>query len=999
MKKYSSWSLALLVLLSTYHFAAYLNELKLETGQGNVFWIHSQSGNDNDALTSISNSSDTQAKLSYSVEKYAEIGVIDLPDVDTIFSPFHAGTKVRDLRIAGFSDGLTIIDHNKVSNMDGSIRYWNVVSKDNENEVRLAIFRYDEIEKKYQLIQRSPPRVAQKGFNTFFEQIPLSIKRNDILGLFTQQPVSSNRVLLAEMDKVITVSGSRDSFNESEASIDKGNGSFSFSALLDAGQTQGEIAGDAGKEAVFKLPRTPVYGHLAWYKFTLESKTGTTYLDPDIASLLLNANAFIGIAQEPTSPWTPKAFSLLFFATLAILTGLIARMVSTRLQANYYPSLAIAGIVVIFGLAKYYAPPIPSLQFITIIAAYLIVFLLPGVVVSRYYPMYGKELVPGRIVLAFVLSLAFWALPAAGLFLIKTSYWPVIAAAILLAGLALLKSPATQKEEIPAESLSSWWRGFQFAMWGIVVTLAVHTLFSSRFHAGTFDLFHHLSLAAKNFTLPLSGDVHTNLYDVSMRTIAPYAYNYWGLLLGMVVKISGLDFGTMYSVGCSLLVLFMFITLWWLIGLFVDSRKVRIVAFAIIIMIYVTRSLGIFAPMMQRSELVFVMWGPSVLEFGLYAVYIVLGIRTIQSKRLADYIVYGCLSLAISFFHMEFIFFNCVVLSLLIVFSLRENGKFCFNLTQVYLLTIIGVLVLAGGLVTSHLALGKIVDAHSPDYSRFYALRYENLGVPDRFYYLFMDMLKSFNSYIWLGFAIWGGLLLVIVKLKAKNVTDRLFRAVFMLVLLLFVITYNPIAEMIFTPIMTSWPLQRLSGYLSAMTYVFAATALSIGLAYVIDLAKRKFNYTFWLISVCALPSSILFQMWLTADQWFPQIKSTLITTTYNQGGYLDITSIANLPEIKYLNEYSKENHVAVLAEKPYGYAIPSLSYTYSYYHDHYPDDTTQLEARKLIWKACLNAEKNCSSQLPGNSVLLVRNDELVKYEALGYTELFRGRLFTVLKV
>jgi hypothetical protein len=260
-------------------------------------------------------------------------------------------------------------------------------------------------------------------------------------------------------------------------------------------------------------------------------------------------------------------------------------------------------------------------------------------------------------------------------------------------------------------------------------------------------------------------------------------------------------------------------------------------------------------------------------------------------------------------------------------------------------------------------------------------------------------MLKSFNSYIWLSLAIWGGLLLVIFKWQAQKITDRLFRTTFFLVLLLFVIIFNPIAEMIVTPILTSWPLPRLFIYLRALTFVFAAVAFSIAAAYVFDRAKRNLNYTNWLILICALPAGILFQMLLTANQWVPQIKSTLITTTYNLGGYLDITAAANLPEFQFLKEYSKEKHVVILAEKPYDYAIPALSYTYSYYHDHYPAIWSQFEERRPILKRCLDAENDCKSQLPDRSVIEFRNDELGLFDNLGYIEIFRGRLFTLLRV
>lgn len=990
--------LALLALVPVYYLSASLNAVKLEPGQSNTRWVHSQNGNDNSALLNISSKDNSQARLKYSVEKYAEIGIIDLPDVNTIFSPLFEGAKIRDFRTAPYVDGLTIIDHNKTSSMNGVISYWHVVSREDENEVRLAVFRYDENTKMYQLTQYSTPQIARKGFNTFFEQTPLDIKQNDILGLIAKKPISSNRVLLNELAKVLTLSGYKSSFNESEAVQDSENGSYSFSALLEAGNEQGEMSGRLHDVVAIKLPQTPVYGHLAWYKFTLTSDAGVFYLKPGFASLLLNADPFIGLAQEISSPWTPKAFSLLFIAGMVIPFGLLAWLILSQPDDRYRQGIAIVCMLAVFGLAKYMGPGFPGLQFVAIVAAFIMVFVLPGIIISRYLPSYDKELVSGRIILAFALSLVFWFFPAVGLFLVKTSYWPVIAAAILLVGLAILKQPVRQKREVSRDELSPYWKAFRFALWGFVVLLAVHTLFSSRFHAENFDTFHHISLAAKHSLLPISGDAHTNLHGMSMRTIAPYAYNYWGLLLGIVVQISGLDIGTIYCVGSSLLVLLMFIAQWWLIGLFVDSEKIKIWAFAIIIMIYVTRTLAIFAVFFQRSEFTFIMYGPSVHEFFLYAVYIVLGIRTIQSRQTADLLMYSGLSLATAFFHMEFIFFNSVVLSLLIVLSLRESGKFCFNHTQVYLLANIVLIVIAGGVVTSHLALGKIMDAQSAHYPKYYALRYEQSAVLLRFYYLFIDMFKFINSYIWNAIAVWGGLLLVIFQ--GKNISARLFRTAYFIIVLMLLISYNPISEMIFTPIMTSWPLKRIEIYLRAITFTFAALTLSISFAYIIRFAKLKFKNMY--VVVYAFPTIILFLMIVTSAQWLPQIRAIVYTTTYNQGNYLDIASIANLPEFKYLNEYSKRKYVVVLAEKTYYYAIPSLSHTYSYYHGHYPQydyAITHYAERGPIWKACLNAEKNCRSQLPENSILLVRNDDMVKFDGSGYLELFRGRLFTVLKI
>lgn len=989
--------MALLVLVPVYYFAIYINAIKLEPGRSNTIWVHSQNGNDNSALVNVSSSGDNQVKLKYSVEKYAEIGVIDLPDVHTIFPPILEGTTVRAMRIAAFEDGLTIVDLNKTCYMNGVITSWNVVSQEDGNEVKLAIFRHDEAKKEYQLIRHSPTRIARKGLNTFLEQTPLDIKQNDILGIIIKNPISSNRVIMNEVAKVFTMSGSKSSVSEAVASQDSINGSYSFSALLEAGKEQGEILDlSPHSDIVIRIPQNPVYGHLAWYKFTFSSESGVIYLKPSIAATILNADPFVALTQESSSPWTPKAFSFLLLATLVILLALIAKLLSSSEQDIYPPSVTIVSILTLFGLAKYYLPALPELQFVTIVVAFLMVFLLPGIIISRYYPMYGEEFATGRIVLAFVLSIVFWFLPAVSFSLVKSSYWPFILATTLLVGLVFLKQPAREKIAVFQDGLSPYWNAFRFALWGIVVLLAVHTLFSSRFHAESFDTFHHLSLAAKNFALPISGDTHTNLYGISMQSMAPYAHNYWGLLVGMVVKISGLDIGTIYCVGSSLLVLFMFIAQWWLIGLLVDSEKLRVTAFAIILMIYITRSLATFAPLFQRSELVFVMYGPSIHEFALYAVYIVLGIRTIKSKRTADCIVYLGLSLASGFFHMEFLFFNCIVLSLLMAISLIENGKLYLDRTQVYLLTTICLLIFAGWIVTSHLALGKIVDANNDHYPWFYALRYEESNIFFRFYYLLKDLLEFTYANIWNLVAIWGGLLLLIFKHQSTNLPARLFRAVYFVILLILFISFNPIAELILTPLITSWPLQRIGIYLRAITFTIAAVTLSIGFAYIIRFAINKFKHI--RIVMYALPAIVAFLMLLSADQWLPQIKSTVFTTIYNQGNYFDITSIANLPEFKFLNEYSKEKHVVVLAEKTYSYAIPSLSYTYSYYHNHYPDYITQFEERRPIWKDCLSAEKNCGSLLPDDSVLLVRNADVVKFNQLGYLELFRGRLFTVLK-
>lgn len=985
------------MLVPAYYLVVYINAIKLEPGRSEIMWVHSQNGNDHSALLNITSAGNSQAKLNYTVDKYAEIGIIDLPDEDTIFPPILDGRKIPDFKTAPFVDGLTILDHNKICNMDGVITYWSVVSKEDENKVQLAVFRYAEAEKKYQLVQYSPSRVARKGLNTFFEKTPLDIKQNDILGIITKKSISSNRVMFNDLARVLTLSGHRSSFNESEAISDRSNGSFSFSALLEAGKEQGEIFVQPHDNSVIKLPQNPVYGHLAWYKFTFFSEDGIARFIPNIVSVLLNANPFIGLTQDTHSPWTPKAFSLLLLAILSILFGLVAWSISPQSQDNYRLGITIVGVLAVFGFAKYFLHGIPGLQFVTIVAAFIMVFLLPGIILSRYYSNYGKEFASGRIVMAFVLSLSYWFIPAVGLFLIKTSYWPAIAAAILLIGLALLKNPVRQKREVSQDEIALHWKVFRFSLWGFVLLLAVHTLFSSRFHAESFDTFHHLSLMAKNFELPISGDVHTNLYDESMRSIAPYSYNYWGMLVGMVVKISSLDIGTIYCVGSSLLVLLMFIAQWWLIGLFVNSEKIRMAAFTIILMIYLTRTLGVFAPIFQRSEFVFIMYGPSVFEYFFYAVYIVLGVRLIQSSRKADLLMYCSLSLATAFFHMEFIFINSVVLFLLIVLSLRKNGEFHFNRTQIYLLSTIALLIVAGGVVTSHLTLGKLVDAQNPYYQYFYSLRYEESDVLHRFYYIFCDLLKFINTYIWNAVAVWGGLLLVKFKFQEKNRPARLFRIVFFIMLMMLLISFNPISDMIFTPLMTSWPLQRIPGHLPALMFTFAAVTLSISFAYAIKFAKNKFKYTYMIMY--ALPAILSFLLLLTADQWLPQTRSTVFTTMYNQGNYFDITSLANLPEFKYLNEYSKGKRIVVLVEKTYYYAIPSLSYTYSYYHSHYPDYLTQFEERRPIWKACLNAEKNCRSQLPDDSVLLVRNADMVKFDRLGYLELFRGRLFTVLKV
>jgi len=651
-------------------------------------------------------------------------------------------------------------------------------------------------------------------------------------------------------------------------------------------------------------------------------------------------------------------------------------------------------VIIIFGLARYFAPGYPGFQFVVIVAAFIMVFLLPGVIISRYYPGYVNETSSGRTILAFVLSLVYWLIPALGLFLVKTSYWPIIVAAILLIVPGFLKQPVGQKKETVKDELSPFWKTFQFALWGFVGLLAVHALFSTRFHAESFDSFHHISFAAKNFALPVSGDIHPNLYGATMRTVAPYAYNIWGMAVGMVVKISSLDIGTVYCVGNSLLVLLMSIAQWWLIGLFVDSRKIKISAFAIIIIIYVARSLATFAPCFQRTEFNFIMYGPSVHEFVLYAIYIVLGIRAINLRHSADLFLFCGLSLVMAFFHMEFVFINALVMSLLIVLSLWKGGKFRFGRMQVYLLATIALLGAAGYIITSHLALGDI--AISSDWRNFfYSLRYEDKTLLERFYYILKDLLKAINSYIWYAVAIWGGLLLVIFP--GRKLSVRLFSTTYLIIVLMLLFSYNPISDMIFTPLMTNVPIVRIEIYLRAITFTFAAIILSVSLFYVFGFIKK------YLISLAKFiymaPVIFLLLALSSHKQWLPQVKSAVFAITYNQGNFLDISYLANLPELKFLNEYSRDKYLCVLADYSCYYTVPSLSKTYSYFHRHYQQYDSFYAEREPVWKKCMKAEVNCKSELPADSILLVRNDDAARFIKIGYGEIFRGRLFTVLKI
>ena len=998
LSKYGISLVVLLLIVSLYYLAAAVNSFILEPGITNAIWVQSQNGNDDEALLNIKSSSTDTANLKYTVEKYAEIGIIALPDATTNFSSLHDGRKIRDISTAPFAGGLTIIDLNKTSYMDGLIKYWNVVSREDDNEVRLGVFRYDDAASTYYLVQCSPFRTARKGRNAFLEEIPLYIQRNDILGLQTTKPISSNRVVVNELAKILTRSGFQSRIEKSEAVEDSGSrGSFSYSALLEAGEEQGEIARSNIGETVIQLPQNPVYGHVAWYQFSFFSDTGAFSLKPGLASILLNADPYIGLMPANDSPWTPRAFSFPFFALLALLFASTTLLISSEPTTPSRLLIAMVSIIVLFGFSKYFSSSHAGFQFVAIVAAFIVVFLLPGVIASRFYPSYGHEHTSGRIILAFVLSLVCWLPPAIGLFLVKTSYWPVAMATVFLIILSFFKPPFRHEKNGAGENLTPYWQTVQILLWGIVGLLAVHTLFSSRFHAELFDSFHHFSLAAKYSGLPIAGDLHPNLFDVSMRTVAPYAYNLWGLLVGLVVTISGLDVGTIYCVGNSLLVLLTFIAQWWLIGLFVESKKIKITAFAIIIVIYVTRTLATFAVWFQRTEFTFITYGPSVHEFVLYAVYIVLGIRAIHSKRSADVLIYCGLSLAMAFFHLEFVFFNALVLALLTMLSLRENGKLCLNQAHAYFLSTIVLLGAAGLAVTSRLALGSVVDASSAYHATFYALRYEDLPFLQRFYYIFLDLLKLINTYIWHAVAIWGGLLLVIFR--SRKVSLRLFTTAYFIIIVMLLFSYNPISDMVFTPLMTSWPVKRIEIYLRAITFTFASIVLSVAISYVARFLKRPMKYApIFAVSVFVL---MIFVTVSTHKQWLPQLCSTVDTVTYNRGNFVDITAMANLPEMKFLNEYSKGKYVNVLVEHPYNYTIPSLSRAYSYFHTHYPKIEFQSSYlhREVTWHKCLQADSSCVASLPEDSLLLVRNDNAARLIQIGCDEIYRGRLFTVLKV
>lgn len=995
--KYGIGMAVLSLLTALYYIGVDINSLKLEPGKGKTIWVQSQNGNDDEALIDVKKSDKNGKKLQYAVEKYAEIGVITLPDVDTFFSKWHDGRKVKDINTAPFANGLTIIDNNKVSYMDGAIRYWKVVSKDDNNEVRLAVFRYDKAVNRYQLINCSPVRVASKGLNIFFEETSLQIKQNDVLGLQIKKPVSSNRVLLNEMAEVITTSGFQNRVGDPKSVKDRGNSSFSFSALLESGNELGSVSFPNNKDVTIKLPSNPVYGHLSWYKFDFTSDGGTFYLKPRLGSLLLNANSYIGLLQTNGSPWTPNIFSVKMVISLLLLFGCAIWLVSLNANQLLQTVIALAMLLIIFALSKYYAVEIPEFQFVSIFAAFIFVFLIPGIIISRHYSTYGLEIYSGRAVLAFTISIVYWFLPAAALFLIKTSYWPFIAAAVILLLLFFPPKNIISQKTVVGDKLSAVWEILQTALWVVVGLLVIHTLFSTRFHAEIFDSFHHISLAVKNFSLPVNGDMHTNLYDVTMRTMAPYAYNYWGLLMGMVTKISGFDIGTIFCVGNALLVLFMFITQWWIIGLLVNSQKIKILAFGIIIAIYITRTLATFAVIFQRSEFAFITYGPSVNEFFLYAVYIILGIRAIHSGRLADMLLFCGLSLTMAFFHLQFVFLNAVVIALLILLSLWESSKFRPGRMHGYLLLTAVLLGLAGFVVQSHLALGKIADTSSPHYSWMYALRYEDYSVLQRFYYIFKDLFKLITLYIWHAVAIWGGLLLVIFP--EKKMSSRLFNTAYFIIILMLLFSYNPISEMVLTPLMTSLPVKRIEIYLRPITFTLAAVVLSVIISNIIGFLNNHFK------SACKYIYVVVFLLLclplLTYKQWSPQLYSLLSTITYNHGNYVDITYVANLPEVKFLNKYSHDKHINILIEYPYNYAIPSLSRTYSYYHTHYPkiDFGSLYLEREHMWQGCLNAESRCDSLLPKSSLLLVRNDNVMSFIKLGYSELYKGRLFTVFKV
>ena len=986
-----------------YFICQHTNTIKLESGKSTTRWVQSQNGNDDMASLTINSADAGLHKLNYTVEKYAEIGIITLPDVNGIFPTLLGGTKIRNIGTLPFADGLTIVDRNKTCYMDGVIKFWKVVSKEDNNEASLVVFRYDNGTKQYNLISASPHRNAQKGLNTFFEETPLNIKRNDILGLQIKKPIASNRVVLNELASILTSPGYQSSLDKTNALEDFGNkGSFSFSALLEAGKAHGEISVLNSKTTDINLPPDPIYGHLSSYKFTFTSDTGIFSFKPSLASTLLNADPYIGLIQANNSKWSPKAFSPAILALLLLLFTCTAWLllpdwiVPCRIHLTPL-QMGIAGILIIYALSRYLGSSFPGLQFVVIVAAFIIVFILPGVIISRYYPSYHIETASGRTVLALILSLVYWLIPSIGLFLVKTSYWPIIAAAIILLLLVFLKQPVAKKREDPKDDLPLYWKIFQSTLWVFVICWVVHTLFSTRFQAESFDTFHHIALASKNFELPVLGDTHTNLYGVTMRTIAPYAYNVWGLLIGMVVKISSLDIGTVYCVGNSLFVLFMFIAQWWLIGLFVDSKKIKILAFAIIIIIYLTRTLAIFAPGFQRSEFNFMMYGPSIHEFFLYAVYIVLGIRAIHSRHSADLFVYCGLSIVMAFFHLEFLFINALVLSSLVMISLREDGNYNFSRTHFYLLLTIILLGTTGIVIKSHLALSAITpNAASSIYQEyFYGIRYDEYAIPQRFYYIFKDLFKTVSLYAWTAVAIWGGLFLLFFP--SKIMSSKLFNATYIVVVLMLVVSYNPISDIVFTPIMTNMPVQRIGIYVKPIMFTFAAVIISVSLFYMKDIT-RKYAKNIYKIRWLALVVLLIFTL-LTHKQWLPGIKSTLYTMTYNNGNFMDITFVASLPEFKYLNDYAEGKVINVLVEYPYYYITPALTKTYSYFHGHYPRMDESITEREPVSKKCLKGEVNCRQELPINSVMLVRNADADKFYKIGYTGIFTGRLFTVLKI
>lgn len=143
----------------------------------------------------------------------------------------------------------------------------------------------------------------------------------------------------------------------------------------------------------------------------------------------------------------------------------------------------------------------------------------------------------------------------------------------------------------------------------------------------------------------------------------------------------------------------------------------------------------------------------------------------------------------------------------------------------------------------------------------------------------------------------------------------------------------------------------------------------------------------------------LLVTMLLTRARWLPQMASTIYAATYNQGDYLDITQLANLPELKFLDKYSKGRSVTILMEHPYNYVIPSLSRTYSYFHSHYPPFDATIVKREATWEKCLRGEVNCRTELPKESVMMVRNAVAAKFVKIGYKELYVGEMFTVLEI